>query len=382
MTQENARITFFHLPREIRYIVYDHALGPNQRCFHYDRLGFLVSPTVLKPTSPTLNGLPAWLLTSRSFCDEAVALILQTRRFSPNTTTHQCKPPLPLKSRCIAPWHPPRLTTRQRARMNLERQHQVREFEKQLGDATPKPRKATALRKTVPTEAAAKPAPMLTCSTVSQPVLLHSGSVRHIALNVPVSLSFLRSPAFAYDTTIINDTRPWHEFLATIYPFLHPSNLHLTLTWDTKEPEHLEPYFDWPEEWFGRFARVDAALLATEANSAKRKQRIEASMDELIEGRRENRVPATWCMGPVFEQPTLSPYEVHGEVCPHMHLQRPRLSDFDMHTLSMYQPRNSISLVATCRLARHLPTHPVTAESDRCLTCLDLNSRLPNLTEP
>jgi hypothetical protein len=336
MTEETPRVTFFHLPRELRDLIYDYALGANQLCFRYGRLGFLVSPTVLEPTLSPLNGLPLWLLTSRSICDEAVTLILLARRFNPNTTVHQCEPPLPLKPRCIAPWHPPRLTRSQRARMNLEqRQHQVREFERQLGNTIPKPRRATTVRKTIPAMAAAKPSPVLSCSTMSQPLLLHLGSVRHITLNLPVNLTFLRSPAFAYDITIINDTRPWYEFLVTIYPFLHPLDLQLTLTWDAEEPEHLEPYFDWPVEWLGRFLRVDVALLATEADSAELKQRIEVVVHRLTMNRHQDSTPAIWGMELVFQEPTLPPCEVHGEACPHVHLQRPRLSEISRYMLSL-----------------------------------------------
>jgi hypothetical protein len=335
MNKELPRVTFFHFPRELRDLIYNYALGPNQRCFRYGRLGFLVSPVIFEPTSPTLNGLPPWLLTSRTLCDEAVALILQTRRFSPSTIAHQCKLPLPLKPRCIAPWHPPRLTGRQRARMKLEqRQHRVREFEKASGDATPKPRRAIALHKTIPTNTAAKPAPTLSCTSISQSLLLHSGSARHIALNLPVNLTFQRSPACAYDITIINDTRPWYEFLAAMHPFLHPSALYLALTWDAKEPHHLEPYFDWPEEWLGRFVRVDVVLLATEANSGEIKQRVEAVVNKVVRDRRKNRTPAIWGMEPVYEQPTLLPCELHSEMCPDIDLQRPRLSEISRYTLS------------------------------------------------
>ncbi|KAF3047297.1 hypothetical protein E8E11_008209 [Didymella keratinophila] len=135
--------------------------------------------------------------------------------------------------------------------MKLEqRQHQVREFEKELGDAKPRPRRGIASRMVNPRKAAAKPAPTLTCSIISQSLLLHSRNVRHIALNMPVNLAFQRSPAFFHDITIINDTRPWYKLMR---PFLHTSDLHLTLTWDAKEPHHLVPYFNLPEEWLGRF---------------------------------------------------------------------------------------------------------------------------------
>lgn len=334
MTESIPGVTFFHLPHELRDLIYDHALGPNQRCFRYGRLGFLVSPVGLELTSPTLNGLPTWLLTSRTICNETVALISRTQMYSPSTTTHQCKPPLPLKPRCIAPWHPPRLTGRQRARMKLEeRQHQVCEFEKQLVDAPPKP------RRTNPTRAAPKSAPILSCSTVSQSLLLHTGNIRHIALNVPANLTFERSAAYAYDITIINDTRPWCEFLETVNPFSHLSNLHLTLTWDAKEPQHLEPYFDWPEKWLGRFAYVDVALLATEADCGDMKERIESVVNNLFGAPHKYRKPAVWSPEPVYEEATMPPCEVHGEFCTHIYLQQPRLSGVIRHTVSMFKLR-------------------------------------------
>jgi hypothetical protein len=321
-------VTFFSLPRELRDAIYIHALGSCQRSFHYARVGFLLSPSAPEPTQECTIGLPPWLLTCHSICDEAVDPLLRVWRFSPNTTVHQCKPSPPLKGRCIAQWHPPCLTMRQRAHMKLEQQqHPQREFKKQLGRKVPK--------RHIPSYTSAKPATVWSCSPVSQSVLLHADSVHHIAFNLPVNLTFQRSTYYALNITVVNDVRPWFEFLAIVYPFLRASDLHLTLSWDSKEPEHLEPYFEWPQEWLGRFARVDVALLAAEAHSMNMKQRIEVVVKKLVGDRRKGREPTIWNMEPVYEEPTLPPCEVHGEACPHLELQRTRRSEMSKYIFSV-----------------------------------------------
>lgn len=79
---------------------------------------------------------------------------------------------------------------------------------------------------------------------------------------------------------------------------------------------------------------VDVALLVTETNSAKLKQRIEGVVKKLVGGQHKDSVPATWSVEPVYEQPTLPSCEVHGEACPYLDLQQPRLSEVSRHGLS------------------------------------------------
>lgn len=120
-----------------------------------------------------------------------------------------------------------------------------------------------------------------------------------------------------------------------MHPLLHASDLHLTLTWHAKEPEYLGPYFEWPGEWLGRFARVDVALLTTLVISVDVQQRIEVLVSRLVGDRRKNLISLIWSVESVYKQPTLLPCEVHGEACPHIHMQRPRLSELSRHTLTV-----------------------------------------------
>lgn len=327
MTMAETKITLFHLPREIRDVIYELALGFHQLRLRYGCNGFLISPPVPEIVWPSVEGLPLWLLTSRTIHDEGVNVLLRTRHISPNTPMHRHKR-APSRTRgCFPGSHLPKLTHRQRVSRRAEQQQQRSETTSQQATT----HTTTPLKEATP----ASSPPTLSCSPVSQSLLLHPGSVRHMVLNFPSKLDFERAPHYFYDLTYRNDVRPWIELLDMVHPFVHPSNLRLTLTWDAKNPEYLEPYFDWPAEWFGQFAHVVVTLLATEAHSAELKQRIEEVVDRLLKRSENHMRPAIWAMGPVYEEPALPPCEMHGDACPHIGLQRRRRSETSRYSLQM-----------------------------------------------
>lgn len=193
---------------------------------------------------------------------------------------------------------------------------------------------ARAPRGADPPKVSARLATILSCSPVSQFLLLDAGNIRHIALNLPVNVTYQSSPLYAFDMTTKNDIHSWTEFLTMIHPRLHPTDPRLILTWDAKAPQHLESYFEWPEEWRGKFTHVGMTLLTTEANSVELKKRLVA-VAEILLMRQINEMPAFSGMEPVYEEPTRPPCEVHGETCPHFHLQQPRRSEMSRYTLRM-----------------------------------------------
>lgn len=335
MTKEDTKATIFLLPRELRDVIYSHAFGSYQRFFHYGRLGFLTSPdpNVSERASPDIEGLPLWILTSRSICDEAIAFLLRTQRFTPNTPTHQCQPPPRRSDRCTAPWHPPRLTGRQKSRLK----HEQRQRERIMRGESVKPqlRKPRAAHAVYLPKSDAQPAPALSCSPVSQSLLLHPNSVQHIALNVPVNLTFQRSPGYAFDITLVNDTSPWLEFLALVDPFVRAPRLRLTLTLNARQPEYLAPYFEWPGEWAGRFEEVRVVLLATDASSLEMKGRVEEVVGKLVGRGRQDGGWLGWRMEEVFEKSALPPCEAHGEICPYREVQRSRRSELSRYLLQV-----------------------------------------------
>ena len=332
MTTAETRITFFHLPREVRDTIYDFALGFRQLELRYGCLSFLISPPVPEIVWPSLDGLPLWLLTSRAVRDESINVLLRTRRISPSSSTHRCKRPPRRTGRCFPEWHPPILTWRQRMRMREKPQQRLgRTLQQRTRNSS------TTLKEATP-HISARPPPTLSCNPVSQSLLLHPGSVRHMLLNFPTKLDVQRALYYAYDLTYRNNIHPWIEFLAMVHPFIHPSNLCLTLTWDAEYKEYLEPYFDWPVEWLGQFEHVEVILLAREAQSAELKQRIESVVYKLVKGSKEDVKLVIWAMEPVYEKPTLPPCDLHGEACPHIELQRPRRGEISRYTMHVKAP--------------------------------------------
>jgi hypothetical protein len=129
----------------------------------------------------------------------------------------------------------------------------------------------------------------------------------------------------------MKDGLPLADFLAFIQPFIHPSSLRLTTHWRGFIGE-LDQYFEWPEEWSGRFRSVDISLACRDYDVEETKEQIEKLAIKLV-GRQESKEKELWRMYPVWIEPSLPLCEVHGEACMRVRWARRRRSDVSRYVL-------------------------------------------------
>ena len=83
--QSQSPFHFFQLPREVRDNIYEFAFGNDEHQFNYRGLKIAATTTNPNTHSTCLQGLPEWILASRSTCTEAIETFHRTRAFSPRT---------------------------------------------------------------------------------------------------------------------------------------------------------------------------------------------------------------------------------------------------------------------------------------------------------
>lgn len=214
MTTIERKVNLFHLPRELRDVIYDHAFGPGSHACSYAAFTVIIGQHSASSGTDAINGLPQWLLTTKVICKEAVELLLRTRWFSPRF-------PLP----------------------------------------SARPRTASI----------SSHSRVATCSPARQSLLFHDQSIRKLSLNFANGCGFVRSASFFNDTTPLHRSQPWTEFLAAMHPFVVHARLHLHLTIDANSLMSSVPFIEWPKEWTSWIEWMDVTLLAGEEESEELK---------------------------------------------------------------------------------------------------------------